>query len=39
MNQFTTLPNNLIETDNIKLQHVLVYLMCKKYMNNQSRIA
>jgi predicted transcriptional regulator len=39
MNQFTTLPNNLIETENIKLQHVLVYLMCKKYMNHQSRMA
>ena len=34
---FTTLPNELIATDGIKLDHVIVYLMCKSHMNNETR--
>ena len=34
---FTTLPNELITTDGIKLDHVIVYLMCKSHMNYETR--
>ena len=39
MNQFVTLPNSMAENSAIKLDHVLVYLMCKKHMNNKTRDA
>lgn len=37
--QFTTLPNGLSKNENIKLVDILVYLMCKKHMNKDTRIA
>lgn len=39
MNQFVTLPNSMADNSAIKLEHVLVYLMCKKFMNGETRDA
>lgn len=35
--QFTTLPNKLAECCDLGVDEVIVYLMCKKNMNNQTR--
>lgn len=35
--QFTTLPNELAESCDLGVDEVIVYLMCKKNMNNQTR--
>ena len=34
---YTTLPNELINTEGLKLDHVIVYLMCKSHMNTKTR--
>lgn len=36
-NQFTTLPNNICKDTKIGISEVAVYLMCKRYMNQDSR--
>ena len=37
--QFTTLPKGLSKNEDINLVDILVYLMCKKHMNKDTRIA
>lgn len=39
MNNFATLPHEIVDNSILKLEHVLVYLMCKKYMNSQTRLS
>lgn len=39
MNNFATLPHKIVDNSILKLEHVLVYLMCKKYMNSKTRLS